>query len=80
MAREALARMHTHVHLFRLHHDAQATSKAMDEHREVLEAIAARNPDGAAYGMRRHILQSGERFGRLFDAAEVAGQSGVEEA
>ena len=71
LAREALARLHTHVHLFRLHHDAQVTFKAMDEHLDVLEAIAARDPDAAAYGMRRHILASGERFGRLFDAAEA---------
>ncbi|MEU4397159.1 GntR family transcriptional regulator [Micromonospora orduensis] len=65
--REALARLHSHVHLFRLHHDTQVTHLAMAEHEDIVAAIAARDPDGAAYAMRRHILRSGERFRRLFD-------------
>lgn len=71
--REALARLHSHVHLFRLHHDAQVTRQAMAEHEEVVAAIAARDPDAAAYAMRRHIMRSGERFRRLFDEARNAG-------
>lgn len=58
------------MHLFRLHHDTQVTHLAMAEHEEVVAAIAARDPDAAAYAMRRHILRSGERFRRLFDEAE----------
>ena len=65
--REVLARLHAHVHLFRLHHDTQVTHLAMAEHEEVLAAVAARDLDAAAYAMRRHILLSGERFRRLFD-------------
>ncbi|GHJ08633.1 GntR family transcriptional regulator [Micromonospora humidisoli] len=65
--RETLARLHSHVHLFRLHHDTQVTHLAMAEHEAVVAAIAARDPDAAAYAMRRHILRSGERFRRLFD-------------
>jgi len=68
--REALARLHTHVHLFRRIHDTQVTYPAMGEHDEVLSAIAARDPDAAAYAMRRHILLSGERFRRLCDPTE----------
>ncbi|GAA1573979.1 GntR family transcriptional regulator [Dactylosporangium maewongense] len=70
--REALARLHTHVHLFRLHRDIQVTHLAMAEHEEIVAAVAARDPDAAAYAMRRHILRSGERFRRLFDEAEAA--------
>jgi DNA-binding GntR family transcriptional regulator len=44
----------------------------MGEHDEVLAAVAARDPDAAAYAMRRHILLSGDRFRRLFDEAEGA--------
>ena len=44
----------------------------MGEHDEVLAAIAARDPDAAAYAMRRHILLSRDRFRRLFDEAEEA--------
>ncbi|MEU5910554.1 GntR family transcriptional regulator [Micromonospora sp. NPDC047527] len=76
--REALARLHSHVHLFRLHRDAQVTHLAMAEHEEVVAAIAARDPDGAAYAMRRHILRSGERFRRLFDEVKDADAMAVE--
>jgi DNA-binding GntR family transcriptional regulator len=69
VVREALARLHTHVHLFRLLYDRQVTFLAMGEHDEVLAAVAARDPDAAAYAMRRHILLSGDRFRRLFDKA-----------
>jgi len=72
LVRESLARLHTHVHLFRLLYDTQVTYLAMAEHDAVLAAVAARDADGAAYAMRRHILLSGERFRRLFDEAESA--------
>ncbi|WP_324651873.1 GntR family transcriptional regulator [Georgenia sp. H159] len=67
LVREALARLHTHVHLFRLVYDTQVTYLAMGEHDEILAGIAARDPDQAAYAMRQHILLSGDRFRRLFD-------------
>lgn len=76
VVREALARLHTHVHLFRLLYDAEVTFLAMGEHEEVLAAIAARDPDAAAYAMRRHILLSRDRFRRLFDESEQAGPAG----
>jgi DNA-binding GntR family transcriptional regulator len=70
LVREALARLHTHVHLFRLVYDTQVTFLAMGEHDDVLAGIAARDPEAAAYAMRRHILLSRDRFRRLFDAAD----------
>ncbi|WP_454083714.1 GntR family transcriptional regulator [Georgenia sp. Marseille-Q6866] len=75
LVREALARLHTHVHLFRLLYDTQVTNLAMSEHDEILAAIAARDPDQAAYAMRRHILLSGDRFRHLFDDARPADTS-----
>ena len=72
LVREALARLHTHVHLFRLVFDTQVTYLAMGEHDAVIAAVAARDPDAAAYAMRRHILLSGDRFRRLFDEVESA--------
>ena len=76
VVREALARLHTHVHLFRLLHHSEVTFKALGEHADVLEAIATRDPDAAAYAVRRHILLSRDRFRRLFDESEEAGRSG----
>ncbi|MDF9877268.1 GntR family transcriptional regulator [Cellulosimicrobium cellulans] len=68
--RETLARLHTHVHLFRLLYGRNVTHLAVGEHDAVLEAVAARDADAAAYAMRSHILVSGDRFRRLFDKAE----------
>jgi DNA-binding GntR family transcriptional regulator len=76
LVREVLARLHTHVHLFRLVYDTQVTYLAMGEHDEVLSAIAARDPDAAAYAMRRHILLSRDRFRKLFDAIEQSKDDG----
>ena len=70
VVREALARLHTHVHLFRLVYDTEVTYLAMGEHDDVLAGIAARDPDAAAYAMRRHILLSRDRFRRLFRGDE----------
>ena len=67
LVREALSRLHTHVHLFRLLYDTEVTFLAMGEHDEILSAVAARDPEAAAYAMRQHILRSGDRFRRLFD-------------
>jgi DNA-binding GntR family transcriptional regulator len=69
VVQESLARMHTHLHLFRLLYDTQVTYLAMGEHAEVVDAIAARDPDAAALAMRQHILLSRDRFRRLFDEA-----------
>lgn len=73
VVREALARLHTHVHLFRLNYDSQVTSLASGEHDEILAAVAARDPDAAAYAMRQHILLSRDRIRRLFDRTDRAG-------
>ena len=72
VVREALARLHTHVHLFRLNYDNQVTFLAAGEHDEILTAVAARDPDAAAYAMRQHILRSGDRIRRLFDETDGA--------
>ena len=60
---EALARLHTHVHLFRQVFDARATGAAVAEHQAVLTAIASRDADAAEAAMRTHIEQSRTRFG-----------------
>lgn len=59
---EALSRLHTHVHLFRLVFDARATDSALAEHAALLDALGARDPDAAEAAMRHHICQSRERF------------------
>lgn len=68
--RDSLARLHPHVHLFRLSNAAQITAEAIDEHQEILDGIAARNPDAAAYAMRQHIDASARRFRRAFNGSD----------
>ena len=63
---EALARLHTHVHLFRLHYHSRATTAANAEHARVLDAIAARDPQAAEAAMRDHIRLSRDRFITIF--------------
>tara|TARA_R110002124_G_scaffold114535_1_gene269152 strand:+ start:3960 stop:4631 length:672 start_codon:yes stop_codon:yes gene_type:complete len=59
---DALSRLHTHVHLFRLVFNARATDTAVAEHAAILGAIRARDPDAAESAMRTHIEQSRLRF------------------
>lgn len=67
LVREALARLHTHTHLFRLYFHATATKDALDEHVEILEAIRSRNKASAELAMRKHIEKSQARFVTFFE-------------
>lgn len=66
--RESLVRLHTHVHLFRLSNDDLITALAIDEHAAIIDAVRRRDPDAAAYAMRRHIEASAQRFRAAFTA------------
>ncbi|MET3923943.1 GntR family transcriptional regulator [Devosia sp. 2618] len=59
---DALARLHTHVHLFRLVSEPKVNRAALDEHMRLIAAISARDADGAEAAMRAHIGQSQGRF------------------
>jgi DNA-binding GntR family transcriptional regulator len=59
---DSLRRLHTHVHLFRLHYHARATTDANREHEELISAIDAGDVKAAEEAMRRHIECSRARF------------------
>ena len=59
---EALGRLHSHVHLFRLSAAASVPSAANAEHQGLVAAIRARDADGAEAAMRMHLEQSRLRF------------------
>ncbi len=67
--RTALARLHTHVRLFRLSYNVEITSQALVEHDAVLRAIGTGDGPGAAQAMHRHVSASAERFRRSFTEA-----------
>ncbi len=60
---EALGRLHTHVHLFRLQGQTKVPAEANAEHEQLVVAIRARDADRAEAVMRDHIEQSRRRFG-----------------
>ena len=59
---EALARLHTHVHLFRLMYNAPVAGGANREHADIIEAFEARGAERAAALMRDHIERSRQSF------------------
>ena len=62
LVQEALSRLHTHVHLFRLFYHASATGDAIAEHEDIIAAIRNRDGAAAATAMRHHIEQYRVRF------------------
>ncbi|MDB5536412.1 MAG: Transcriptional regulator, GntR family [Devosia sp.] len=59
---EALARLHTHVHLFRLVFNARVTADALEEHNNIVAAIRRRDSLAAQAAMTAHIEASRMRF------------------
>jgi DNA-binding GntR family transcriptional regulator len=66
LVQETLANLHTHVHLFRLFYHARVTSDAINEHQDIITALARRDPDAAELAMRHHIERSRQRFASAF--------------
>ncbi|MFC0532291.1 GntR family transcriptional regulator [Phytohabitans kaempferiae] len=68
MLHEAVVRLRSHLHLFRLHFPPAHYGISAEEHHRVVDAIAAGDPDRAASAMRAHITAARERhlpyFGR----------------
>jgi DNA-binding GntR family transcriptional regulator len=67
LLRDAVGRLHAHLHLHRLYfpHGQAGTTRA--EHRRLGDAIAAHDADEAAEAMRTHLISARERHLRAFD-------------
>jgi DNA-binding GntR family transcriptional regulator len=59
---ESLARLHIHLHIFRLRFHGEVTKEAYSEHSLVTRALQKRDPDDAERAMRKHIEKSYERL------------------
>jgi DNA-binding GntR family transcriptional regulator len=68
MVVDALGRLYTHVHLFRLLYHAHVTTSAIDEHACILDALMRRDESAAAAAMHEHIEQSRSRFRSKYPA------------
>jgi DNA-binding GntR family transcriptional regulator len=62
---DSLARMHSHLHIFRLCFRSQIASDAHHEHAGLVAAIAARDGAAAEAAMRAHLSNSHQRFGQF---------------
>jgi len=68
---DTLAKLHSHMHLFRLFHHNQAASESIAEHGILIEALVARDPEGAEAAMRTHIDRAFDRFSAFFQDRAV---------
>ena len=62
LIQESLARLHTHLHIFRLRFHSEVTREAYAEHAKLIEALTRRNPEKAEAAMRAHIEKSYKRL------------------
>jgi DNA-binding GntR family transcriptional regulator len=58
---DALAKLHTHVHIFRLVFHTRVTSEAITEHTALLAALRRGDAAGSKKSMREHIIASRDR-------------------
>lgn len=64
--RESLARLRSHLHMYRLYHHAGQAAATKPEHVAIARAIADRDPDAAAEAMRVHLQTAMERIDSVF--------------
>lgn len=62
LVRDALARLHTHLHIFRLRFHSEVTKEASAEHARLVTALSRRRPAEAEAAMRAHIEKSYKRL------------------
>jgi len=62
LIRESLARLHIHVHIFRLLFHSRVTEDALQEHAQIIDALTRRDGAAAATAMRLHIERSRDRL------------------
>jgi len=63
LLRDTLARLRSHLHLYRLYYSSGIGEDTITEHQRILDAIKRRDPDQAAAAMVAHIEKSRQRLG-----------------
>lgn len=62
LVRDALSRLHTHLHIFRLRFHGEVTREASAEHARLITALTRRQAVEAEGAMREHIERSYQRL------------------
>ena len=71
--RDALTRLRSHLHMYRLYHHAQHSAATKPEHVAITRAVSHRDPDAAAEAMRVHLSTAMRRIDEVFARDRVAG-------
>ncbi len=66
IVQDSLARLHTHLHIFRLRFHSEVTTEAHVEHAALIDALERRDGEAAEAAMRAHIEKSYARFAAAF--------------
>jgi DNA-binding GntR family transcriptional regulator len=69
--RESLARLRSHLHMYRLYHHAGQAAATKPEHVAIANAIAKRDADAAADAMRRHLETAMKRLDDVFASGRI---------
>ena len=67
LLRDAIIRLHAHLHLHRLYFPYAETHTTLGEHRRVADAIMAADPDAAEAAMLAHLTAARDRHLHAFD-------------
>ena len=66
--RDSLARLRSHLHMYRLYHHAGQAAATKPEHVAIARAVADRDPQAAAEAMRTHLRTAMARIDSVFAA------------
>ena len=69
--RESLARLRSHLHMYRLYHHAHQAAATTPEHVVIAEAIAEGDADAAAEAMRTHLHTAMRRLDDVFASGRL---------
>ncbi|GLW99096.1 GntR family transcriptional regulator [Microtetraspora sp. NBRC 16547] len=73
LLRDAITRLHAHLHLHRLYFPVATASDTRAEHERIAAAISHGDPDAAATAMREHLTAARQRHLSAFDQMPPAG-------
>ncbi|HST82195.1 MAG TPA: GntR family transcriptional regulator [Kineosporiaceae bacterium] len=71
--RDSLARLRSHLHMYRLYHHAQQAAATKPEHVAIAKAIADGDADAAAEAMRTHLRTAIGRIDDAFASVKIHG-------
>lgn len=72
LRRDTLARLRSHLHMYRLYHRAHQAAATKPEHVAIAKAIGNRDPDAAHAAMTRHLDTALHRLDAVYASGRIA--------